>query len=73
MSATALRAWPEVDSVDAFVARANARAILYRAGVLDLHEAVDVLQEEAATGLVTEIGQDAIQAIMAEAFGHYRG
>jgi hypothetical protein len=54
---------------DAFRARAEARAALYKAGELDLHEAVDALQETAITrGLVDQIGQDAVQAIMARAF-----
>jgi hypothetical protein len=52
-----------------FRARAEARAALYKAGELDLHEAVDALQETAITsGLVDQIGQDAVQAIMAKAF-----
>jgi hypothetical protein len=52
-----------------FIARAEALAILYAACEFDLHEAVDVLQHDAvATGLIAEIGQDAVQAIMAKAF-----
>jgi hypothetical protein len=36
---------------------------------LDLHEAVDGLQADAvASGLVDEIGQDAVQAMMSSAF-----
>jgi hypothetical protein len=55
-----------VDLVAAFVARAEARAILYAACVYTLHEAVDELQESAVrTGLVAAIGQDAVQAIIA--------
>jgi hypothetical protein len=54
---------------DVFSARAEARATLYMAGELGLHEAVDALQETAMTsGLVDRIGQDAVQAIMAKAF-----
>ena len=53
-----------------FEARCEARAILFALGEFDLHEAVDLLQADAvATGLVNEIGQDAVQAIMADAFG----
>jgi hypothetical protein len=52
-----------------FIARAEALAILYAACEFDLHEAVDVLQHDAvATGLIAEIGQDAVQSIMAKAF-----
>jgi hypothetical protein len=58
-----------VPAVDVFRERAEARAILVEACELDLHSAVDGLQEAAvATGLVDEIGQDAVQAIMAKAF-----
>jgi hypothetical protein len=41
---------------------------------IDLHEAVDVLQSDAVTkGFVAEIGQDAVQALMADAFRKVRG
>jgi hypothetical protein len=56
-----------------FKERCEARAILFAIGEYDLHEAVDVLQATAeASGLVDEIGQDAVQALMAEAFGRVR-
>ena len=58
-----------VSPADIFIARAEARALLWQAGEFDLHEAVDVLQAAAETsGLVAELGQDAVQAIIAEAF-----
>jgi hypothetical protein len=51
------------------IARAEARALLYAATEFDLPEAVDPLQSYAAeSGLVDEIGQDAVQAILAAAF-----
>jgi hypothetical protein len=51
------------------IARAEARALLWQAGELDLHEAVDELQAAAKDlGLVHEVGQDAVQAIIARAF-----
>jgi hypothetical protein len=51
------------------VARAEARALLYAAGEFDLPDAVDPLQAFAAeSGLVDEIGQDAVQAILAAVF-----
>lgn len=57
-------------SVEVFVLRCWARARLFAAGELSLHEAVDVLQDLAVrSGLVTLIGQDAVQAIMAAEFG----
>jgi hypothetical protein len=58
---------------DIFIARAEARAALFAAGELDLHEAVDGLQAAGvASGLVVSIGQDAVQAIMAAAFREAR-
>jgi hypothetical protein len=56
-------------ALEVFRARAEARAHLYAVGEFDLHEAVDALQDAAErTGLVTSIGQDAVQAMMADAF-----
>jgi hypothetical protein len=58
-----------VDALLAFVARVEARAILWQAGELGLHEAVDELQFAAEDdGVVGRIGQDAVQAIMGHAF-----
>jgi hypothetical protein len=55
--------------LEAFEACAEARALLFARGVFDLHEAVDELQDHAVRrGLVDEIGQDAVQHIMSEAF-----
>jgi hypothetical protein len=51
-----------------FRLRCWARASLYRAGEFSLHEAVDALQSDAG-GLVDAIGQDAVQGMLAEAFG----
>jgi hypothetical protein len=62
-----------IPASEIFRARAEARALLFAACELELHEAVDVLQADAvATGLVDEIGQDAIQQIMSDAFGRVR-
>jgi hypothetical protein len=56
-----------------FQLRAWARARLHRACVFGLSEAIDVLQLAAVrTGLVAETGQDAVQAIIAEAFARER-
>jgi hypothetical protein len=55
--------------VDVFFARAEARAILCAEGLLELHEAIDVLQADAeASGLLTKLGQDQVQAIIARSF-----
>jgi hypothetical protein len=62
-----------VDIVAAFIARAEARALLYAANEFDLHEAVDKLQADAARdGVVAAIGQDEVQRIMSEAFAKVR-
>ena len=62
-----------IDPLAIFKARAEARAALWAACEIDLHEAVDALQADAVTnGLVTEIGQDAVQGIMADAFHRVR-
>jgi hypothetical protein len=56
-------------ALDMFLACREARAHPYAVGELDLHDAVDVLQEHAVRhGLVAEIGEDAVQAIIVEAF-----
>jgi hypothetical protein len=52
-----------------FVARSEARALLWAASVFDLHQAIDPLQEAAVrNGLVEQIGQDRVQEIIAKAF-----
>jgi hypothetical protein len=57
------------DPVEVFTARCEALAHLVKTGDLDLQSAVDVLQDAAErTGLMTLIGQDAVQAMMAYAF-----
>ena len=73
MTAAMATAISSVDPVLAFRARAEARAYLFGAGEFDLPEAVDVLQADAvASGLVEAIGADAVQHILAEAFGEVR-
>jgi hypothetical protein len=67
---------PQAASVDlaaTFVLRCWARAHLFAEGELDLAEAVDELQESAMkNGMVDGIGQDAVQGMMADAFGAVR-
>ena len=47
--------------------------MLWAACEFDLHEAVEKLQHDAERdGLVADIGQDAVQGIMAEAFKRVR-
>jgi hypothetical protein len=56
-----------------FRERCEARAILWTAGEYSLHEAVDLLRADAErSGLIAEIGQDGVQAIMATAFAAVR-
>jgi hypothetical protein len=70
MSAAAARAIaPRPSAHDVFVARCEARALLCKVGEIELLDAVDGLQQAAsAYGLVAELGQDAVQKIMATAF-----
>ena len=66
---TSTAATNRVPFVDAFRLRAWARAYLVWAGELSFHDAVDKLQADTdAQGLVAAIGQDAVQAILAEGF-----
>ena len=63
-----------VDALKAFKLRCWARAELWAACEFDLHEAVDELQAAAERdGLIEAIGQDAVQAIMRDAFHRVRG
>ena len=74
-AARSQRAYPSArpSPLAVFIARAEARAQLYAAGELALHEAVDVLQATAvASGLVAELGQDEVQQIISEAFRKVR-
>jgi hypothetical protein len=63
----------QVDHLLAFVARAEARALLWQAGELTLHEAVDELQAAAERhGLIDRIGQDGAQAVLSHVFARVR-
>lgn len=63
---------PRVDLVDAFTERAGARAFLWAIGEFDMPEAIDPLQHDAERdGLVRDIGQDRVQAILARAFAAF--
>jgi hypothetical protein len=56
-----------------FTARAESRALLVKTLEIDLHTAVDELQAAAvASGLVAQLGQDQVQAIMGAAFAAVR-
>jgi hypothetical protein len=62
-----------VNRLEIFRARAEARAALWQAGEISLHDAVDKLQAAAErNGLVDEIGQDEVQAILSTAFAAVR-
>jgi hypothetical protein len=75
MTAAAARVIPAArpSALEVFIARAEARALLWQAGEFDLHQAVDELQAAAERdGLVTLLGQDEVQRLMAEAFRKVR-
>ena len=59
------------DPIEVLTERALARARLWAEGYLDFHEAVDRLQFDAVN-LAAEIGQDAVQLIISEAFAKHR-
>jgi hypothetical protein len=71
VTATA-RAYPAArpSALEVFIARAEARAQLYAAGELDLHEAQAAA---VASGLVTKLGQDRVQQILRDVFNAVRG
>jgi hypothetical protein len=59
--------------LEVFSLRCWARARLYAAGELTLQDAVDGCQQHAeAHGLVAQLGQNAIQQIIADAFDKVR-
>ena len=60
-------------ALDVFRLRCECRVTLVDACLMNLAEAVDGLQAAAVRyGLIKEIGQDHVQAIMAEAFERVR-
>jgi hypothetical protein len=61
----------ESDPIEVLKQRALARAKLWAEGYLDFHDAVDRLQFDAVS-LASEIGQGAVQLIIAEAFDAVR-
>jgi hypothetical protein len=62
-----------VDLAAVFAARCKARATLYAAGELTLHDAVDKLEHDAERdGLVAALGQDRVQWMMTSAFAAAR-
>ena len=75
MTAAAARVIPVArpSALEVFIAGVEARALLWQAGEFDLHQAVDELQAAAERdGLVTLLGQDEVQRLMAEAFRKVR-
>jgi hypothetical protein len=69
MTVAARKSAARPSALEVLIARAEARALLWQACEFDLHEAVDELQRVAERdGLVAELGQDAVQAIIAKAF-----
>lgn len=67
-----LAAEQNTSAVEMFALRCEARSLLYAAGEMTLHDAVDGCQRHAeAYGLVGELGQDGVQEIIAAAFAVY--
>jgi hypothetical protein len=63
----------QASPISVFRERAEARAMLVANGLMDLHTAVDQLQESAvAQGLIAQYGQDEIQRILSESFARWR-
>jgi hypothetical protein len=59
--------------IDCLIERAGARAMMWQLGMLELQQAVDVLQQFAVdSGLVDCIGQDRVTEIIGSAFEQYR-
>jgi hypothetical protein len=70
---TAALAIKKIDPLDCLSVRADARAYLWSIGEYELSDAVDALQFAAVRdGLIARIGQDAVQALIADAFRPYR-
>ena len=71
---TSCDSWQRLDTVAnavllKFALRAWARGYLAHVGEITLQEGADKLQADAeSSGLVAKIGQDAVQAIIAEGF-----
>jgi hypothetical protein len=62
-----------VDPVAVLIARAQARALLWAAGEIDLHAAVDELWADAVRdGLTDKLGTDKVQQLLADAFASER-
>jgi hypothetical protein len=62
-----------VDLIAVFRERCWARARLFAEGEIELHDAVDELQNSAMRdGLVAVLGQDRVQQFMSDAFGAVR-
>ena len=62
-----------IDPVAVFIARVEARAMLWAAGEITLHDAVDALWTDAVrNGLVAQLGVDKTQELLATAFAPVR-
>jgi hypothetical protein len=60
-------------TLEVFIARTEARALLWHCLEFNLHETVDVLQHAAERdGPIATLGQDAVQEIISKAFGVVR-
>jgi hypothetical protein len=72
MTAAAAIKQHQLDPMLVFLARCEARAQLVAAGLYSLQESVDTLWAAAERdGLVDELGADAVQWILSEAFGRW--
>jgi hypothetical protein len=73
MTAAARKIAARPSALEVFVARAEAKAMLWAAGEISLHDAVDELWADAVRdGLTAKLGVDEVQQLLADAFAPER-
>jgi hypothetical protein len=73
MTAAARKPAVRLSALAVFIARAEARALLWKCGELTLHNAIDELWADAERdGLLAKFGPDEVQRLLADAFAKVR-